>query len=245
MVWCSAGWAWLVLLFEQNIPGAQITSFDKALWWGITATFMTVGYGDLVPMSPAGRIAAGFLMFSGVAAIGIISAKISAYFLKEMLFEGRGSVDKSKIRNHFIVCGWKDDMQDLLKHILLLNKQLRPHEIVIVANRSHEDISALKTDPKLTDVTVIIGDYFQQSTLQRAAPEAARKVLIPPPTPRVRPGRQKAERDGGRRPDHHDGDRALEHRQAETVVAAEIIDPSLDHYLKMAQRRRGVLLARV
>jgi voltage-gated potassium channel len=141
-------------------------------------------------------------------------------------------VDKSKIRNHFIICGWKEDMQDLLRHILLLNKKLKAHEIVVVANRTPEDISDLKSDAKLADVTVIIGDYFQQSTLTRAAPESARKVLILADSS-VGPD--------GRKPSATEADArtimtaiALSNIAKQTVVAAEIIDPTLDHYLKMA-----------
>ncbi len=221
----------IVLLFEQNEPNAQIDSFGKALWWGIV-TFMTVGYGDLAPITIGGRIAAGFLMLSGVFAIGIISAKISAYFLGQILLEGRGSVDKSKIRDHFVICGWKEDMQDLLRHILLINNTLKAEQIVVVAQKKHEDISALKTDPKLADVTVIIGEFFQQTTLLRAAPESARKILILADTS-VGPDGKKA--------NAMEADArtimtaiALSNIAKGTVVAAEIIDPSLDHYLKLA-----------
>ncbi|MEN9835835.1 MAG: hypothetical protein RL011_2028 [Pseudomonadota bacterium] len=225
------GISWIVLLFESMNPSAQIQSYPQALWWGIV-TFMTVGYGDLSPITPGGRIAAGFLMFAGVLAIGIISAKISAYFLRQVLLEGRGSVDQSKTKNHFIICGWKEDMPDLLRHILRVNKALKSSEIVIIANRSQEDIAALKSDPKLAQVTVIIGDYFQQSTLQRAAPDAARKVLILADAS-VGPD--------GRKPTATEADArtimtaiALSNIAKGTIVAAEIIDSTLDHYLKLA-----------
>ncbi len=225
------GVSWLVLQFESGVPNAQIQTFPQALWWGIV-TFMTVGYGDLYPITPGGRISAGLLMFAGVTAIGIISAKISAYFLRQVLLEGRGAVDRSKTKNHFIICGWKEDMPDLLKHILLVNKTLKSSDIVIVANRTPEDIATLKADPKLANITVIIGDYFQQSTLQRAAPESARKVMILADS---------SEGEGGRKPTATEADArtimtaiALSNIAKGTVVAAEIIDPSLDHYLKLA-----------
>lgn len=223
--------SWLVFLVERVEPGAQITTFPKALWWGIV-TFMTVGYGDLVPTTWAAKVLAGTLMFAGVTSIGIISAKISAYFLAQVLLEGRGSVDKSKVRNHFIICGWKEDMSDLLHHILLLNRDLRGRDIVIVANKTAEDAAGLRADQKLRDVTVILGDYFQQETLKRAAPENARKVLI---LADAGVGRD------GRKPSATEADArtimtaiALGNIAKHTVVAAEIIDPSLDHYLKMA-----------
>lgn len=46
--------AGLVLEFERDIEGSNITSFPDALWWALT-TITTVGYGDRFPVSPAGR----------------------------------------------------------------------------------------------------------------------------------------------------------------------------------------------
>ena len=50
------------------------------IWWAwVTAT--TVGYGDIVPSSPEGRIIAGILILLGVALLSIITANTSAYFI--------------------------------------------------------------------------------------------------------------------------------------------------------------------
>ncbi len=225
------GLSWVVLICERGDPTAQINTPAKALWWGIV-TFMTVGYGDLTPVTTAGRIAAGLLMFCGVTSIGIISAKISAYFLKQVLLEGRGAVDTTKIRHHFIICGWKEDMQDLVRHILQVNRSVKAAQIVIVASRTPEQITSFKADPKLEPVTIINGEYYQQATLERAAPQSARKVLILADT---------STGTDGRKPNATEADArtimtaiALSNIAKSTVVAAEIIDPSLDHYLKMA-----------
>ena len=223
--------SWVVLLCERGDPAAQINTPAKALWWGIV-TFMTVGYGDLAPVTTSGRVAAGFLMFCGVTSIGIISAKISAYFLKQVLLEGRGAVDTAKIRHHFIICGWKEDMPDLVRHILQVNRTIKAAQIVVVASRTPEQITAFKTDPLLAPVTIINGEYFQQSTLVRAAPHMARKVLILADTSTGL---------DGRKPNATEADArtimtaiALSNIAKSTIVAAEIIDPTLDHYLKMA-----------
>ena len=236
LVVCGLIISWLaisavVLVLERETPAAQIKTFGDALWWGIV-TFMTVGYGDLVPVTTGARIAASFLMFAGVSSIGVISAKISAYFLKQVLFEGRGAVDRTKIRNHFIVCGWKEDMGDLLHHILQLNPDLHAHHLVVVAHKSPEDITSLKADPKLAKATVILGEYFQQSTLERAAPESARKVLILADASFGHDGRKTSATEADARTIMTAI--ALSNLAKHTLVAAEIIDPSLDHYLKMA-----------
>jgi voltage-gated potassium channel len=44
-----------------------------ALWWGIT-TLSTVGYGDVTPVTPEGRLVAGALMVLGIGLFGAITA---------------------------------------------------------------------------------------------------------------------------------------------------------------------------
>lgn len=74
--------AWLVLLFEENIPGGNIHSYPNALWWAIV-TVTTVGYGDRFPASEGGRIVASVLMLVGIGLIGVLTATVASVFMKE------------------------------------------------------------------------------------------------------------------------------------------------------------------
>ena len=51
------------------------------LWWAIQTT-TTVGYGDVVPASAAGRIIAAFVMVVGIAFITVSTAAITSAFLE-------------------------------------------------------------------------------------------------------------------------------------------------------------------
>lgn len=44
-----------------------------ALWWGIT-TLSTVGYGDVIPFTPEGRLVASALMVLGIGLFGAVTA---------------------------------------------------------------------------------------------------------------------------------------------------------------------------
>jgi voltage-gated potassium channel len=67
----------LVLQFESVSPDANITTGPDALWYSIV-TITTVGYGDFYPVTPGGRIAAVFIMFSGVGIIGALSSILAS-----------------------------------------------------------------------------------------------------------------------------------------------------------------------
>lgn len=71
----------LVLQVERNAPGATITSFGVAVWWAF-CTVTTVGYGDYVPVTVPGRVAAVFLMAGGVVLVGLVVATISSWVVE-------------------------------------------------------------------------------------------------------------------------------------------------------------------
>jgi len=74
------GAAALVFAVEEGGEGT-IDSFGDALWWAIT-TVTTVGYGDTFPVTPAGRGIAAFLMITGIALFGVLTANIAAFFIE-------------------------------------------------------------------------------------------------------------------------------------------------------------------
>lgn len=57
-----------------------IHSIGDGIWWA-WVTVTTVGYGDVVPVSGAGRVLAGFVMLAGLGLFSLITANFSAFFV--------------------------------------------------------------------------------------------------------------------------------------------------------------------
>ena len=72
-----------VYLTEAEYAGANIKSLSDAFWWAIQ-TVSTVGYGDVYPVTPEGRIIGIFVMFAG---IGILATFITALGSKLIEFK--------------------------------------------------------------------------------------------------------------------------------------------------------------
>jgi voltage-gated potassium channel len=60
---------------ESDINPSLRSPLD-ALWWGLT-TISTVGYGDVTPVTPEGRLVAGVLMLFGIGLFGAITAIVT------------------------------------------------------------------------------------------------------------------------------------------------------------------------
>ena len=67
----------MVLNAERDAQGATITNFGDALWWAME-TITTVGYGDVVPVTPQGRFFATGVMLLGISVLGAVTAWLSA-----------------------------------------------------------------------------------------------------------------------------------------------------------------------
>ena len=65
---------------EDVGDGRRIHSFFDALWWS-AATITTVGYGDIYPVTAAGRIIAVFTMVVGISTLAVVTARIAKFLI--------------------------------------------------------------------------------------------------------------------------------------------------------------------
>jgi voltage-gated potassium channel len=68
-----------ILLTEAGGAG-NIKTAEQALWWSMV-TVTTVGYGDLYPVTTAGRVVAAFTMIAGVGMFGAMSGVVASLLL--------------------------------------------------------------------------------------------------------------------------------------------------------------------
>ena len=87
----SSVWMILVLMLASSLcmysleNGVQPDKFKDAfsgIWWAVS-TLLTVGYGDIYPVTPAGRLVGIFIAFLGVGMVAIPTGIISAGFVEQ------------------------------------------------------------------------------------------------------------------------------------------------------------------
>jgi len=65
---------------EDVGEGRRVGSFFDALWWS-ASTITTVGYGDIYPVTVAGKIIAVFTMVVGVSTLAVVTARIAQFLV--------------------------------------------------------------------------------------------------------------------------------------------------------------------
>ncbi|MGW3290790.1 potassium channel family protein [Streptomyces sp. NPDC001002] len=66
---------------ERGAPGATMRTFGDAAWW-TCSTLATVGYGDISPVTPLGRLIAVGMMAIGLALLGAVTGTFASWLLQ-------------------------------------------------------------------------------------------------------------------------------------------------------------------
>lgn len=73
----------LMFMIENERQPEVFTSIPVAMWWAIE-TLTTVGYGDIVPMTAAGRVIGGLVSIVGIGTLALFSGLITVGFLDQL-----------------------------------------------------------------------------------------------------------------------------------------------------------------
>jgi voltage-gated potassium channel len=71
-----------VYYLEREVQPTAFGNIPAALWWA-AATLTTTGYGDVVPVTPLGRLVAAFVMICGLGVFGLWTGILATGFAAE------------------------------------------------------------------------------------------------------------------------------------------------------------------
>jgi voltage-gated potassium channel len=73
----------LMYLFETEAQPDKFPDIPSTLWWGVV-TLTTVGYGDVFPVTPAGKVFGGFIAFLGIGMFALPTGILASGFAEEI-----------------------------------------------------------------------------------------------------------------------------------------------------------------
>lgn len=163
----------LALLISGGVAGMHWLegySWAQALWF-VTATVTTVGYGDLVPQTSAGRWLALILMPGGIGLFTYLVFTIMATVVEGHLSNawGRRTTLRKihELRQHVVICGAGRVGQAVLQR---LQQEQIPF---VVIERDAQRATSLQE----AGLLVLVEDAMEDATLLKAGIENARGLV--------------------------------------------------------------------
>ena len=102
--------AFLLLYFEQQAGGSNITNYADA-FWTLQMSASTIGFGDHFPVSFGGRIIVALMFYIGVGLVGFIGALVADKIV---------GFANTNVRNREL----RKQNDELLKHNKLLEQKI-------------------------------------------------------------------------------------------------------------------------
>ncbi len=72
----------LMFMIESGRPGTAFTDLGTSVYWAIV-TMTTVGYGDITPVTPIGRLLSAFVMLLGYTIIAVPTGIVTANMIDD------------------------------------------------------------------------------------------------------------------------------------------------------------------
>ena len=73
----------LEFLAENQAQPTKFSSVIATLWWGVE-TLATIGYGDMVPVTPVGKLLAGFVALLGIGLFALPAGILASGFVEAL-----------------------------------------------------------------------------------------------------------------------------------------------------------------
>jgi voltage-gated potassium channel len=199
-------------LAERQV-NSEFTNLGTSLWWTLV-TMSTVGYGDIIPVTTAGRVIGSICMIGGpvlmVSFVGAVGVR-----LYETWTKGAKGMAQIRSKGHIVICGWKRSAEEIISELRL--SQMRELPITIIDDR-------IESKPVDTGgITFVKGNPSELRVLNRANVDKAAFAII-------------LSENGMPAADQKTvlTTLAIKKSNKSTVVCAEVNDPDNEDYLKAA-----------
>jgi len=165
-----------VIAFEKSRnPGFE--SLWDTLWYSVV-TITTVGYGDKTPITIGGKLVGLLLMGIGVIVMAAVTGRFASFLVDQEIRRREGMLKLKTLQNHFVICGWRKELDRVVEGILAVNPEYHVEDIVLINNVGHEVMQSVLNKPELKGLRYINGDYIEEETLRRASIEKAARVIV-------------------------------------------------------------------
>lgn len=167
---CFFIFQFFVYIAEKQNTETTINSFTDALWYGIV-TLAAVGYGDMVPVTVAGKLLGSFLVLSSIALMGALISQFTNKIRQVMDNKKLGYMG-TKMKNHCVIIGWDNFAMNVTNWILDSGKKVA----IITDNKNDIDLVYNKFSDK--NVFVLFSAYSNTESYELVNIKQSSSVFI-------------------------------------------------------------------
>jgi voltage-gated potassium channel len=140
-------------------------------WWYFIVTAATVGYGDVYPATPGGRVVGAYVVVGGIVTLTVLFTRLADQLqaLRGRRMKGAAALDLS---DHVVVLGYLPGRTERIVAELTSEGRLT---VVLCA---WEDVVAEHPLPDQPEVHFVRGDLTHADVMERASVARARTVII-------------------------------------------------------------------
>ncbi len=164
--------AGLLLFGTLGYMGIEEWEWGDALYMTVI-TLTAVGYDEVHPLSPTGRIFTSFILAGGITGLGLWVAFLTSFVveldLTPVLRRRRTEKEIKKMQNHVIVCGAGRTGSQVMEELLVAG------ESFVVIERDRGKVEELQE--LLPDLVVVEGDATIDHFLEEAGVQKARGLI--------------------------------------------------------------------
>jgi voltage-gated potassium channel len=165
---------WAVLAFlltavESGRGGSAIRSFGDAAWYSLV-TLTTVGYGDMYPVTTAGKVIGALLLLGSLGVLGTLVFKVSER-IHEIRERRRMGHNGTIFKDHVVILGWDDFARAIAEQLTKADRR------VAIATDGKDDIDLIYAQFPREAVFVLYTDLKDIAMLEKAGIEHAAMVF--------------------------------------------------------------------
>ena len=166
--------ATIIYIYEGNGLNDKIDTFMDAIYWSFI-TVSTIGYGDITPVSDAGRSATIILILAGYTTIAFFTSIVTSSLNEKLdtIKQSSTLANIKKLKKYILICGYGktaqvliDNLKDNNYNFLILennNKIIQQHQNakINIINGDATNISLLKKigiNKNISKVIVLTSD---------------------------------------------------------------------------------------
>ena len=145
-------------------PGIFTNAF-QAMWWGIV-TITGVGYGDIYPITTAGKLLGGAIAILGIVTVAIPIGILGSAYVEDSASKRKGRIKTIRTSDHVIVCGYNRITGDVISD--LMEEGTIPRVVLVTT----------KPNPEISGVVYVHADWSDMHVLERLSIDKVRSCII-------------------------------------------------------------------